>query len=30
MTLVPTRLEAKVYGMADLAELDRQRWQVET
>jgi IS4 transposase len=30
MTLVTTRLEANVYGVADLAELYRQRWQVET
>jgi hypothetical protein len=30
MTLVTTRLEAEVYRVADLAELYRQRWQVET
>ena len=30
MTLVTTRLDAQVYGAADLAELYRQRWQVET
>jgi Transposase DDE domain len=30
MTLVTTRLEAKVYGVADLAELYRRRWQVAT
>ena len=30
MTLVTTRLDAKVYGAADLAEWYRQRWQVET
>ena len=30
MTLVTTLLEAEVYHVADLAELSRQRWQVET
>jgi hypothetical protein len=30
MTLVTTRLDAEVYRAADLAELYRQRWQVET
>jgi hypothetical protein len=30
MTLVTTRLDAQVYGAADLAERYRQRWQVET
>jgi Transposase DDE domain len=30
MTLVTTRLDAQVYGVADLAELYRLRWQVET
>jgi IS4 transposase len=30
VTLVTTRLEAEVYRVADLAELYRQRWQVET
>jgi Transposase DDE domain len=30
ITLVTTLLDAKVYGTADLAELYRQRWQVET
>jgi hypothetical protein len=30
MTLVTTRLEAETYRVSDLAELDRQRWQVET
>jgi IS4 transposase len=30
MTLVTTRLDAAVYRVADLAELYRQRWQVET
>jgi IS4 transposase len=29
MTLVTTRLDAQVYGVADLAELYRLRWQVE-
>jgi hypothetical protein len=30
MTLVTTRLDANLYGVADLAELYRRRWQVET
>jgi Transposase DDE domain len=30
ITLVTTLLDAKVYGVADLAELYRRRWQVET
>jgi Transposase DDE domain len=30
ITLVTTRLDAKVYRVADLAELYRRRWQVET
>jgi IS4 transposase len=30
MTLVTTRLDAKVYRVADLAERYRRRWQVET
>jgi hypothetical protein len=30
VTLVTTRLDAEVYRVADLAELYRQRWQVET
>jgi hypothetical protein len=30
ITLVPTRLEAAVYRVNDLAELYRLRWQVET
>jgi hypothetical protein len=30
ITLVTTRLDAKVYGVADLAEVYRLRWQVET
>jgi Transposase DDE domain len=30
MTLVTTLLDAAVYRVADLAELYRQRWQVET
>jgi hypothetical protein len=30
MTLVTTRLDAEVYRVADLAELYRLRWQVET
>jgi hypothetical protein len=30
ITLVTTRSEAAVYGVADLAERYRQRWQVET
>ena len=30
ITLVTTLLNAKVYGVADLAELYRRRWQVET
>jgi hypothetical protein len=30
MTLVTTLLDAEVYRVADLAALDRQRWQVET
>ncbi len=30
MTLVTTVLDAQVYGVAALAELYRQRWQVET
>jgi len=30
MTLVTTRLDAEVYRVTDLAELYRQRWQVET
>ncbi len=30
ITLFTTRLDAQVYGAAELAELDRQRWQVET
>ena len=30
MTLVTTRLDAEVYRVADLAELYRRRWQVET
>jgi hypothetical protein len=30
MTLVTTLLEAAVYRVADLAELYRRRWQVET
>jgi hypothetical protein len=30
MTLVTTRLDPAVYRVADLAELYRQRWQVET
>jgi hypothetical protein len=30
MTLVTTLLDAEVYRVADLAELYRQRWQVET
>jgi Transposase DDE domain len=30
LTLVTTRLDAKVYRVADLAELYRRRWQVET
>jgi hypothetical protein len=30
ITLVTTRLEAAVYPVADLAELYRRRWQVET
>ena len=30
MTLVTTLLDANVYGVADLAELYRLRWQVET
>jgi Transposase DDE domain len=30
ITLVTTLLDAKVYGVADLAELYRLRWQVET
>ena len=30
VTLVTTRLAAAVSRVADLAELDRQRWQVET
>jgi hypothetical protein len=30
MTLVTPRLDAHVYGVADLAELYRLRWQVET
>jgi IS4 transposase len=30
ITLVTTRLDAETYGVSDLAELYRQRWQVET
>jgi IS4 transposase len=30
MTLVTTRLDTEVYSVADLAELYRRRWQVET
>ena len=30
ITLVTTRLDAEIYRVADLAELYRQRWQVET
>jgi IS4 transposase len=30
VTLVTTRLDAAVYPVAELAELYRQRWQVET
>jgi Transposase DDE domain len=30
VTLVTTRLDAEAYGVSDLAELDRQRWRVET
>jgi hypothetical protein len=30
LTLVPTRRDAAVYRLADLAALSRQRWQVET
>jgi IS4 transposase len=30
MTLATTRLEAKVSGLADLAEWSRRRWPVET
>jgi len=30
MTLVPTRLDAEVYRVADLADLYRQRWPVAT
>jgi hypothetical protein len=30
MTLVTTRLDATVYGVADLAEWSRRRWQVAT
>jgi hypothetical protein len=30
ITLVTTLVDAAVYGVADLAELYRQRWQVET
>jgi hypothetical protein len=30
ITLVTTRLDAEVYRVADLADLYRQRWQVET
>jgi len=30
ITLVTTRLAAELYRVADLAELYRQRWQVET
>jgi hypothetical protein len=30
MTLVTTRLDAEVYGVANRAELSRLRWQVET
>jgi Transposase DDE domain len=30
ITLVTTRLDAEAYGVSDLAELYRQRWQVET
>ena len=30
LTLVTTRLDAELYRVADLAELYRQRWQVET
>jgi IS4 transposase len=30
ITLVTTLLDAEVYRVADLAELYRQRWQVET
>jgi len=30
ITLVTTRLDPAVYRVADLAELYRQRWQVET
>ena len=30
ITRVTTRLDAEIYRVADLAELYRQRWQVET
>jgi IS4 transposase len=30
ITLVTTRLDAEASGVSDLAELSRQRWQVET
>jgi hypothetical protein len=30
ITLVTTRLETGIYRVADLAELDHQRWRVET
>jgi hypothetical protein len=30
ITLVTTRLDAEAYGVSDLAELYRQRWQIET
>jgi hypothetical protein len=30
ITLVTTRLDAETYGVSDLAELYRQRWQVAT
>jgi IS4 transposase len=30
MTLVTTRLDREVYAVADLAELYRRRWQVDT
>jgi IS4 transposase len=30
ITLVTTLLDAEAYGVSDLAELYRQRWQVET
>jgi hypothetical protein len=30
ITLVTTRLDAEIYPVTDLAELDRQRWQGET